>query len=306
MTRLTVAFCTYNRAGRLAGLVSALRQQVAPLPFDLLAVNNASSDDTSAVLEALAAAPGAPLRVVTETEPGIVPARNRALAESLDRDWMIFIDDDELPAPGWLAAACDALVNEGADCVGGRIEVDYGNTPRPRWLDDEIAGFLARLDHGPEAFWITSERTPLWTANIGYAMRVFRESPELRFDARYNRAGDGVGGGEDAMMFRAMLARGARMRYRPDMAILHGVENWKLRRAYFLRLHYLAGVRAGRHALPDYPHTLLGMPPFLLGQAARQFARAAALQLTGRPGALRQAMNAAHALGCAVGYRRRA
>ncbi|MCA1925391.1 MAG: glycosyltransferase family 2 protein [Thiobacillus sp.] len=306
MTPLTVAFCTYNRADRLPGLVAALRQQRAPLPFDLLAVDNASTDATRAVLDALAAEPGAALRVVTESEQGIVPARNRALAESLDRDWLVFIDDDELPAPGWLAAACDGFTREAADCVGGHIEIDYGTAARPRWLDDEIAAFLGRLDHGPQAFWIESDRTPLWSGNTGYAMRIFREAPALRFDARYNRAGTGVGGGEDAMMFRSLLARGARMRYRPDMRIYHGVDPWKLRRAYFLRLHYQAGLRAGRYALPDYPRTCFGMPPFLLGQAARQFGHAAALHLGGRPGALRQAMNAAHALGCAVGYRRRA
>lgn len=306
MTALTVAFCTYNRADRLAGLVSALRRQSAPVDFDLLAVNNASADATLDVLDTLRAQTGAPLRVVTETAPGIVPARNRALAESLDRDWLVFIDDDELPQPGWLVAAHDALANEGADCVGGRIEIDYGNAARPRWLDDEIAGFLGRLDHGPAAFWIKDDRTPLWSGNIGYAMRLFRDDASLRFDARYNRSGEGVGGGEDAMMFRALVARGARLRYRPDMAILHGVERWKLRRAYFLRLHYLAGRRAGRHALPDYPRTLFGMPPFLLGQAARHVGRALALQVAGRPGALRQAMNAAHALGCVTGYRQRA
>ncbi|MCA1978122.1 MAG: glycosyltransferase family 2 protein [Thiobacillus sp.] len=306
MPALTVAFCTFNRAIRLHALVAALRAQRCDADWELLAVNNASTDNTLEILAGLQAQPGPRLRVVTESTPGIVPARNRALTESAESDYLVFIDDDELPKPGWLAAACDALLNEGADCVGGRIEIDYANAPRPRWLDDEIAGFLGRLDHGPQAFWIADERTPLWSGNIGYAMRVFRETPELRFDTRYNRAGDGVGGGEDAMMFRALLARGARMRYRPDMAILHGVENWKLRRAYFLRLHYLAGVRAGRHALPDYPHTFLGVPPFLLSQAARQLGRAAALQLAGRPGALRQAMNAVHALGCALGYRQRA
>lgn len=204
-----------------------------------------------------------------------------------------------------MAAAYDALCHERADCVGGQIEIDYGAQKRPHWLDDEIAGFLGRLDHGAEAFWITDERTPLWSGNIAYAMRLFRDDPTLRFDTRYNRVGEGVGGGEDAMMFRTLVSRGARLRYRPDMALRHGVESWKLRRSYFLRLHYLAGQRVGRHTLPDYARTLLGMPPFLLGQAVRHAGRSLALQALGRPGALRHAMNAAHALGCATGFRQR-
>ena len=111
MSSLTVAFCTFKRANRLGQLVSALRAQSCPVPFDILAVNNNSPDDTLDVLERLQARPGAPLRVVTEHAPGIVPARNRALSESLDRDILAFIDDDELPRPGFLDAAYDAIVN---------------------------------------------------------------------------------------------------------------------------------------------------------------------------------------------------
>ena len=305
MTVLTVAFCTYNRAHRLDKLVRTLRAQACPIEFDILAINNNSADSTLEVLHSLQQQPGALLRVVTETAPGIVPARNRALAEAIDSDYLVFIDDDELPEPGWLVAAHDALAHEDAACAGGRIEIDFSDAPRPGWLDDEIAGFLGRLDHGTDAFWITNDRTPLWSGNIAYAMRLFRSDPTLRFDARYNRAGDGLGGGEDAMMFRTLVEQGVRIRYRPDMAIRHGVDDWKLRRAYFLQLHYRAGVRVGQHALPDYPRTVFGFPPFLLDQALRHIGRAFSMQLVRRPGALRQAMNAAHALGCLAGYRRR-
>jgi glycosyltransferase involved in cell wall biosynthesis len=118
MPTLTVAFCTFNRADRLEKLVAALRAQRCPVPFEILAVNNNSPDNTLGVLAHLQCQPGAPLRVVIETAPGIVPARNRALAESLDRDILVFIDDDELPQPGLLDAAYDAIVNEEVECAG--------------------------------------------------------------------------------------------------------------------------------------------------------------------------------------------
>ena len=107
------------------------------------------------------------------------------------------------------------------------------------------------------------------------------------------------------MMFRALLARGARIRYRPDMIVLHAVEAWKLRRRYFVRLHYRAGVRQGQFQLPTYPRKLLGVPPFLVMQCARHTLKALSMHVWMRPGALRQAMNATHALGCLVGYQRR-
>lgn len=303
--RLTFAFCTYNRAARLERLVATMRAQDCPIPFEILAVNNNSQDDTLAVLDKLTRQPGAPLRVVTELQQGIVPARNRAIAEALDSDILVFIDDDELPQPGLLRAAHDAICNEGAACAGGRITVDFSTCSRPPWLDAELAGFLGELDHADQHFWVHDTSTPIWSGNTAYAMDLFREDESLRFDPRYNRVGEGVGGGEDAMMFRKLLARGARIRYRPDMSVLHAVEPWKLRRTYFLRLHYRAGLRHGQFQLPSYPRTILGVPPFLARQFLDRTLKATGMQLLGRSGALREAMNAAHALGGMLGYRRR-
>lgn len=303
--KLTFAFCTYNRAPRLAELVAAMRAQACPIPFEILAVNNNSQDNTLAILSALALAPGVPLRFVTETQQGIVPARNRAIAESIESDFLVFIDDDELPLPGLLNAACDALLNEGADCVGGRVEVNFTPHQRPSWLGDELLGFLAEVNHGDRAIWITDNSTPIWTANIAYNMRLFRDNPSLRFDQLYNREGTDVGGGEDAMMFRDLLERKIKMRYRPDMAVEHFVEPWRLKRAYFIKLHYRAGIRIGRYQLPTYPQNFLGIPPFLVSQFLRHCMKALMLYLGAQRGALRQAMNAAHALGTINGYRSR-
>lgn len=305
MTTLTVAFCTYKRADRLEKLINALRAQMCPVPFDILAINNNSPDSTIDVLNLLTAENGAPLRFVTESAQGIVPARNRAIQEALSSDIMVFIDDDELPQPGLLNAAYDAIVNEQAECVGGRVDVDFTPYGRPAWLEDDVLGFLAEVKHGDKPFWITDASTPIWTANIAYDMRLFREDPELRFDQRYNREGSDLGGGEDAIMFKNMLARGVRIRYRPDMAVSHFVEPWRLKRGYFLRLHYRAGFRQGKFQSPDYEKTVLGIPPFMLGLFFQHCRRTLSIGLHSKPGLLRQAMNAAHALGMLNGYRAR-
>lgn len=303
--KLTFAFCAYNRADRLEKLVTAMRAQDCPVPFEILAVNNNSKDNTLDMLKALAARPGVPLRFVTETAQGIVPARNRAIEEAVDSDILVFIDDDELPLSGLLQAAYDAIVNEGAQCAGGRVEVDFTPHGRPAWLGDDLLGFLGEVKNSPVPFWITDDSTPVWTSNIAYDMRLFRDDPTLRFDRRYNRAGAVFGGGEDVMMFRRLLSMNARIRYRPDMAVLHSVEPWRLKRRYFLRLHHQAGTRKGLHELPEYPRTLFGIPPFLAGQALSHTYKTIAMLLLKQPGSLRQAMNAAHAFGLIKGTRER-
>ena len=301
MSELTVVFCTFNRCDRLPRLVAALRAQRCAVPFDILAVDNNSEDGTEQELARLAEASGGQLRYVKERRQGIVYARNRAIEECLNSDYMLFLDDDELPWDGFVAAGYHALAAEGADCVGGRVRVNFSPYERPKWLGDELLGFLAEVDYGADAFWITDRSTPVWTANIGYRMELFRSDPDLRFDARYNRKGMQIGGGEDAIMFRELLKRGYKIRYRPDMGVDHFVEEWRLRRRYFLKLHFRHGTRFGQYETQVYSHSLLGVPPFMLHLAGKHWLKALAMLLKRERGVLRQAMSGAHELGCIWG-----
>jgi len=299
MATMTVSVCTYNRADRLPDLVAALRRQECPVTFEILIVDNNSSDDTQRVLAELAAGEGATLRFVREMVPGIVPARNRALEECLGSTYMVFMDDDEIPKPGMLAAAFDALEREAADCVGGRVKVPFEPGERPEWLLDELLGFLAELDHGPEPFWITDHTTPIWTSNAAYRMAIFGDG--LRFDNRYNRVGKAGFGGEDAMMFETLLKRQVKIRYRPDMEVEHHVEKWRFTRSYFFKLHYTAGSKVGRWQNSIYPRMACGVPPFMVAQALRQLAIALQMFATGDSHAVRQGMKATYAFGLIAG-----
>jgi glycosyltransferase involved in cell wall biosynthesis len=299
MNLLSVAVCTYNRADRLPRLVQALRSQKCSVPFELLVINNNSTDNTGGVLKELMKSGGAPLRCIKEIRQGIVHARNCAIEHTKNSSYVAFIDDDELPGPDWLEAAADALHREGAECVGGEIRVSLPSEKRPHWLEEELLGFLGEKKQGAEAFWITDRSTPVWSGNIAYRTSIFAEG--LRFDVRYNREGPGIGGGEDAIMFDEMLRMGSRVRYRPDMVVDHFVEDWKLRRRYFLSLHFTAGIKYGRFMTGEYERTILGVPPFMFMQAFSQWNRTLKKLLRREPGMLRQAMNGAHGTGMIVG-----
>jgi len=303
--KIVFAFCTYNRADRLKELVGAIRQQYCAEPFEILVVNNNSTDNTIAILDTLAAEPGIRLRHVNETQQGISHARNRALEEAMSADFLYFMDDDELPQRGLLTASIDALANEGADCAGGRIINYFEDGQRPKWLGDELLGFLAEINHGDEAFWIEDESTPIWTSNVAYRMELFRSNPGLRFDVRYSREGKGVGGGEDVIMLKKLLDMKAKIRYRPDMVVEHRVETWRLSKNYFLKLHFTSGFKKALHELPSYEKNILGVPPFLVTQFFRHSITTLYMAIMLKPKKLRQAMNASHAAGMIWGTYRR-
>lgn len=302
LQHLTLAICCHNRASRLPALAQALLTQECPIPFQVLFVNNNSRDNTESVLRELCTKHPKLFRYVNEQKQGIVHARNRAIEESLDSDILAFIDDDELPRPGLLATAVQCLEN-GADCVGGRVHVNFEGQPRPKWLTDDLLGFLAEVDYGDSVFAIHNTETPLWTANIAYRTKLFEDG--LRFDRRYNRAGHAVGGGEDLVMFETLLRRKTPMQYCPHMVVDHFVEPWRLHRRYFLRLHYHSGIKSGMWDMPRYDNEIFGIPPFLFRQALMQCLRLFSKCLKRGTGVMRQAMNVTHAIGMIIGTHRR-
>jgi len=301
MKKLSIAICSYNRGNRLNKLISLLRKQSCPIPFDILIVNNNSTDNTAEILQKLSQEPGAKLRFVTETKQGIAHARNRAIEECINADYMFVMDDDELPTPGLLETAYHALEFEQFDCVGGKVNVKFENNARPKWLTDELLGFLAETNYGEKPFTIKDDTTPIWTANIAYKMDIFRKNPDLRFDVRYNREGKAVGGGEDVMMFNAWLKRGYKLAYNPAMSVDHFVESWRLKQSYFYKLHFTSGKKQGLFELPEYDKTLSGVPPFLLKQFFSHALKTILMYITNQPDRVRQGMNASHALGLIYG-----
>ncbi|CAG1022312.1 hypothetical protein MTYM_01624 [Methylococcales bacterium] len=298
--KITFAFCTYNRADRLEKLITAMRAQTCSFPFEILAINNNSQDNTLEELQRLAIQSGAPLRFVTETVQGIVAARNRAIDEAMGSDILIFIDDDEIPLPGLLEGACQSILNDGADCVGGRVIVDFSGQKRPDWLSDDLLGFLAEVNHGDQDFWIKDEKTPIWTANVAYNMGIFTNNPEIRFDKRYDRIGNVIGGGSDLMLFKSLVNKGFKLRYCSNMAVLHSVEPWRLHRRYFLKLHFLSGYRTAFYETLEYKQGIFGIPFYLFIQTFKQFYLSLTLLLKSKP-YMRQTMNFTHALGLMYG-----
>jgi glycosyltransferase involved in cell wall biosynthesis len=95
---VSVIVPTRNRSSLLAmTLRSVLRQQHVTL--EVLVVDEGSSDDTPTVLAALG---DARLRVLRHDTPqGLPAARNHGAAEARG-EWLAFIDDDDLWAPGKL------------------------------------------------------------------------------------------------------------------------------------------------------------------------------------------------------------
>ncbi|HWQ95570.1 MAG TPA: glycosyltransferase, partial [Gammaproteobacteria bacterium] len=231
-----------------------------------------------------------------EEQLGLSSARNRALREAKG-EYLLFIDDDETPDSQWLTAYEQAMLAHAPDALGGRIEVLFEHGRRPAWLQEELLGFLGRLDYG-EARWLTEPSTPFYGGNFAVRREVFGAAGD--FDPELGRKGSINIGGEDTEFYRRLVSNGHKVRWVPEAVIHHRIDVHKLCRSYFLDLHYRQGRTEGTHrrgAASRLP------PMYIYGQLARAFWRALRQRLTrGRDQSLRLEMNAVYFVGYLQGW----
>jgi GT2 family glycosyltransferase len=139
---VSVVIPTYRRAERLPALFAALSEQTLdPSRFEVLAIDNFSADDTKATLDSLAASATFPVRILQMTSNnGPAPARNlgwRTAAAPI----VVFLDDDCLPRPDWLASGLAGMqADPSLGVLQGRVVApdNYSAEGMPDWYHCQI------------------------------------------------------------------------------------------------------------------------------------------------------------------------
>lgn len=197
---ITVVVATHSRARLLPRLFEALEQQEKAPPFEVVVVDDASTDDTWEALQRLAEASPIlvrPLRL--DANRGPATARNLGW-RTATAAYIAFTDDDCAPEPGWIRGITEGL--DQADLAQGRT------IPDP--LELEATGPFSR------SMSVSVEDGFYQTCNVGYrrttleAVGGFDET--FRFPA-----------GEDTDLAWRVRATGATTCFRADAVVRHAV-----------------------------------------------------------------------------------
>jgi glucosyl-dolichyl phosphate glucuronosyltransferase len=287
--RFSVVIPTYNRAAELAATLRSLSGQVLKDPWELLVVDNNSTDNTrQLVLDAARDFP-VELHYVFEPEQGRSAALNAGIRRSRGTV-VVTTDDDVRVEHDWLESCGAALDTLECDYVGGRVLPLWG-APRPAWIPDHGGkqwAVIALLDYGshPIPFFTQAHRVPLGV-NMAFRREAF-DRAGLWDNSVGRRKGTLLGQEVREWMSRARAA-GLRGAYAPSMAVRHVIQKDRLNKRYFRRWYYWNGVSRAllyRHAWIDMqapentdvdfsrvPH-IIGVPRFFYGKALREIRRA--------------------------------
>jgi len=213
--KLTVAIPTYNRASFLRQTLAGIAgQEFPPDHFEVLVIDNNSTDDTRAVVAEFATSNPAPCHVL-ETRQGLDYARNRAIAEARG-EFIVFADDDILMQPDWLAQLVAPLLadaNRRIGAVGGEV-IPVFPDGLPPWVAEWHAPLAFRADAGP----LPSKHSPMG-ANLAFPKWVFEKLGP--FHTALDRAAGNYFSGGDSEMIRRVRAAGLEIWFAPAAAVKH-------------------------------------------------------------------------------------
>lgn len=233
---ISVVVATYNRSTILKDMIRSFYAQTGleVVSFELLVVDNNSSDATAEAVREFAGAPG--FRYIFEARQGLSCARNRGVAEARG-DIVSFLDDDVIVGEHLLTALQRSFEETGADAIGGRSYLVF-DSPPPDWFGADFRRYLSEVDLGNVR------------CDAGSGVRLFglnlsiKRAQILRhggFDENLGRTGTLLLCGEERALLQKIYAGGGRNFYEPEAVVGHRVDAHRLNWDYFVRLSAGAG-----------------------------------------------------------------
>lgn len=194
---ISVVLCTYNSAERLRVTLQSFCRLNQPegLDWELVAVNNNSTDNTEPVIKSFD--DRLPIRYVYEPEQGLSRARNAGL-DVAEGELIVFTDDDVKPNPDWLVAYWEAYQEHPEGYYfGGPIQSEFEGEPPDEDLLEIAMHSITGLDHGPESRQLASDEILIganWACPSSYLRQVgkFDENLGLGASAEEVRVGEEI------------------------------------------------------------------------------------------------------------------
>jgi glycosyltransferase involved in cell wall biosynthesis len=264
---VSVVVSTRNRAEVLGNCLRALAGSRTTVSFEIIVVDNGSSDDTRSVVAKIADTCPVPLHYVWESRQGVSYGRNAGIARAVG-NIVAFTDDDIQVSADWVEHV-HRLFKQHPDleCVGGAV-LPIWEQPPPDWLDAKHWSPLSVTDHGPTPFIIDASHPQcLPTSNLAFRRPVFDRIGG--FSGEFPRAQD------HELQLRFWLS-GGRQLYSPSLVVHTAVPAERMRVSYHRRWHTWHGRMCARMRLrertrpdggvgrvPTQQRMILGTPAFL-------------------------------------------
>jgi glycosyltransferase involved in cell wall biosynthesis len=246
---VSVVLCCHNSAQRLPSTLQHLAAVKVPpgVDWEVLLVDNASTDDTAACARRLWAQAGAPapLRLLPEPRQGLNYARWAGI-RAVRGDIVSFVDDDNWVDARWLEVVTDVFGAEPRVGAVGAWAEPVCDGPIPAWFE-RVQHLYACGPQGPAARPVPAARGYQYGARLAVRRMALLELDAHGFAPRLvGRSGASLAGGEDSELCRALTGAGWTLWYEPRLRLRHFMPAGRLTLQYARRLSFEMGRAAVR------------------------------------------------------------
>jgi len=237
--KISAVLCTFNRAHYLRrALQSLVAQSLSEGQYEIIVVDNRSTDDTSQVVRKEFGGVSN-LRYLYEPIQGLSQARNTGWKNARGM-YVAYLDDDAVADTEWLGKIVEVFetLKPQPGCVGGRVEPIW-EAPQPAWLSDDMTSYLAILNYS-DAPVALGNPDYLVGASIAYPRQLLETMGG--FQTRLGRRGKNLLSNEETLLHRGLKAEGYACMYHPEILAWHHIQASRLKKTWFIRRLYWQGV----------------------------------------------------------------
>ncbi|MBD2203314.1 glycosyltransferase family 2 protein [Calothrix sp. FACHB-1219] len=238
-TQISAIICTHNRDTYLGAAIDSLLAQDFPAEFEVVVVDNGSSDHTCEVVAKRASNPR--LKYIFEPILGLSVARNTG-AKVASSEILAYLDDDAVASDRWLQVLYHAYQNNPKLAIaGGKVTLIWPqNVSQPKWLSPGLAANLGAYDLGENIIYI--HQPGLTPRGLNYCIRRSFLIEIGGFDTHLGRVGKNLLSNEELQMTEYALQKGWQVAYLPEALVAHNVAPERLNRSWFLNRGWWQGI----------------------------------------------------------------
>ncbi|NJL11305.1 MAG: glycosyltransferase, partial [Calothrix sp. SM1_7_51] len=242
-TLISAIICTYNRDAYLGAAIDSLLAQDFADSFEVVVVDNGSTDSTRSVVEQRLSYPRLKSRLKYIYEPivGLSVARNTGAKES-SGEILAYLDDDAVASSTWLQVLYTAFRdNVKLAIAGGKVTLIWpSGVEQPRWITPNLAANLGAYDLGEGTVFI--QQPGLTPRGLNYAIRRSFLHSIGGFDPNLGRVGKNLLSNEELHMTELALKDGWEVAYLSEALAQHNVAPERLKRTWFLNRGWWQGI----------------------------------------------------------------
>ena len=234
---VSVIICCYNSESTIDLVLEHLSGQknTESIEWEVIVVDNASTDRTAEVARDSWTRQDVELRVVHEGNPGLQNARIKGLS-SAQYSVAVFVDDDNLMSDHYIALAHEIMTSHSGVGQAGGLGVARTSGELPGWFRANEAAYAV----GPQAEqkgYLPASRSYIHGAGSVLRKEVWDKLIDCGFEFLLaGRTGKSLASGEDSEITHALRLAGYSLWYEPEMRFEHIIPDQRLKWSYLKKL----------------------------------------------------------------------